>query len=142
MPKIVMRSLTLATKAFTLWESLLVLSILTTTLIVFSVPISSIYSQVEEKLFFIEFENFYRHCQKQSLLRQEEKDLYLGGNLISYGHQELTIPEGVRLLSNHRIRLNKLGGNHSLAKIKFETSQRQITYQLNLGSGNYQKTSR
>lgn len=142
MPKIVISIDKLTTRAFTLIEALICLLIITSSIILLSLPISGIYRKVEEQLFFISFENSYRHSQKVSLLRQQELYFQILDNKIRFEEQELRIPKSVKTLGNHKIKLNKLGGNHSLAKIIFKTETQEITYQLHLGSGTYRKTSR
>ncbi|AGM97958.1 type II secretion system protein [Streptococcus iniae] len=142
MPKTVTSIDKLTTRAFTLIEALICLLIITSSILLLSLPIRGIYSKVEEQLFFLSFENCYRHSRKVSLLRQKEHYFQVSEKKIRFEEQELTIPNSVKALGSHKIRLNKLGGNHSLAKITFKTGAQEITYQLNLGSGTYRKTSR
>ncbi|MGT2933447.1 competence type IV pilus minor pilin ComGD [Streptococcus catagoni] len=127
-------------KAFSLLESLLSLFILTFTIGLLSPSVSAIYSKVEEKLFFIDFEHFYKNSQKLSVLKQKMDYLNFTEAYISYGSSKLKLPKTVKLTYRGKIRLNKLGGNHSLARIEFATRENRITYQLQLGSGTYKKT--
>ncbi|MGT2753056.1 competence type IV pilus minor pilin ComGD [Streptococcus porcinus] len=102
--------------------------------------VTGIYQTIEKHLFFISFENFYRHSQKLSVLNQEESYLVFSKHTISCGKRKLEIPSQISLLYQDKIRLNKQGGNHSLATIAFQTKQEMVTYKLHLGSGTYQKT--
>lgn len=126
-------------KAFTLAESLLCLALTSFTVLLLSNSLSGVYESVERELFFISFEHFYRHCQKMSVLKQEESALHFTAHRITYGQRELVIPDYIQLLNQGAIPFNKTGGSHSLAKIEWQTPREKITYQLNLGSGNYQK---
>lgn len=126
-------------KAFTLAESLLCLALTSFTVLLLSNSLSGVYESVERELFFISFEHFYRHCQKMSVLKQEESALHFTAHRITYGQRELVIPDHIQLLNQGAIPFNKTGGSHSLAKIEWQTPREKITYQLNLGSGNYQK---
>lgn len=126
-------------KAFTLAESLLCLAVTTVTILLLSSSLAGVYESVERELFFISFEHFYRHCQKMSVLKQEESTLHFTAHRIKYGQRELVIPDHIRLLNQGTIPFNKTGGSHSLAKIEWQTPREKMTYQLNLGSGNYQK---
>src|SRR3712207_8900591 len=64
-------------KAFTLLESLLTLFLISFMLLCLSLPVSDSYARVEEHLFFMRFEQAYRHLQKLSILRQKEHVLVL-----------------------------------------------------------------
>ncbi|CAM4108003.1 hypothetical protein AT575_07960 [Streptococcus penaeicida] len=128
-------------RAFTLFESLLTLGLSCFIIITLSGSVNHIYQSLETNLFFINFENFYRHSQKLSVLKQKESYLIFTGNSVHCNERCLDLPDGVKLLYQGKIRLNQMGGNHSLAKISFQTDQEKIHYQINLGSGTYQKTT-
>lgn len=128
-------------RAFTLFESLLTLSLSCFIVMTMSASINHIYQRLETSLFFINFENFYRHSQKLSVLNQREAYLIFFDNRVQCNERRLDLPDGVKLLYHGKIRLNQMGGNHSLAKISFQTDQEKIHYQINLGSGTYQKTT-
>lgn len=128
-------------KAFTLLEGLLTLFLISFMLLCLSLPVSDSYARVEEHLFFMRFEQAYRHLQKLSILRQKEHVLVLKPHYIKAEEAILPLPKQVKLKSTQTLTIDKLGGNHSLARVVFENRDRQITYQFYLGSGNYQKTS-
>lgn len=128
-------------RAFTLFESLLTLGLSCFIVMTMSASINHIYQRLETSLFFINFENFYRHSQKLSVLNQREAYLIFSDNRVQCNERRLDLPDGVKLLYQGKIRLNQMGGNHSLAKISFQTDQEKIHYQINLGSGTYQKTT-
>lgn len=128
-------------RAFTLLESITCLWVACLMISLMSHSVTGIYQTIEKHLFFISFENFYRHSQKISVLNQEESYLVFSKHNISCSKRTLEIPSQIKLLYQNKIRLNKQGGNHSLATIAFQTKQGVLTYKLHLGSGTYQKTT-
>ncbi|VEF93752.1 competence protein [Streptococcus pseudoporcinus] len=132
--------LKLKIRAFTLLESVTCLWVTCLMISLMSHSVTGIYQSIESHLFFINFENFYRHSQKLSILNQEESYLVFSKHTIHCGQRKLEVPPQISLLYQDKIRLNKQGGNHSLATIAFQTKQGRFTYKLNLGSGTYQKT--
>ncbi|VTS12337.1 competence type IV pilus minor pilin ComGD [Streptococcus pseudoporcinus] len=131
---------TVSLEAFTLLESVTCLWVTCLMISLMSHSVTGIYQSIESHLFFINFENFYRHSQKLCVLNQEESYLVFSKHTIHCGQRKLEIPPQIRLLYQDKIRLNKQGGNHSLATIAFQTKQARLIYKLNLGSGTYQKT--
>ncbi|WMB28773.1 competence type IV pilus minor pilin ComGD [Streptococcus didelphis] len=121
-------------------ESLICLFIVTSMIILLSSPLTTIYPKIEASLFFIDFEQFYRTSQKLSVLQQEEGYLEFDDQSIRFGKRQLRVPKHIKVVYRNKIKLNKIGGNHSLAKIQFQTAKEIVTYQLHLGSGTYQKT--
>ncbi|MGT2745258.1 competence type IV pilus minor pilin ComGD [Streptococcus phocae subsp. phocae] len=128
--------------AFTVLESLVTLSVASFLLIALSFPVVDTYARIEEHLFFIQFEQIYRHHQKLSVLRQEENIIGLKADAIVAKEKVLAIPRNITLQTVQNLVIDQKGGNHSLAKIIFNCRERQITYQFYLGNGNYQKTSK
>ncbi|EHI69310.1 competence type IV pilus minor pilin ComGD [Streptococcus ictaluri] len=128
-------------KAFTLMEGVLSLFVITFMILCLWVPLTNSYATIEEQLFFTRFEHLYRHHQKMALLKQEEIVIALQTRQIRVKGDILRIPKGIQLKTSQELKLDKQGGNHSLAKISFDNRGRRITYHFYLGSGNYQKTS-
>lgn len=127
-------------KGFTLLESLLVLVVISFLTLALSGSVTSSFKAVEEKLFFLNFEQLYLDCQKLSSSQQEPVELYVTSHYISNGYQQLTLPSTVQVLEGQVIEFSANGGNSSLSKLQFQTASVQVTYQLQLGSGKYKKT--
>ena len=51
----------------------------------------------------------------------------------------ISLPETVSVVENYKIVFDNAGGNSSLAKVKFQTKNQAIDYQLYIGSGNYKR---
>ncbi|WP_423218140.1 competence type IV pilus minor pilin ComGD [Streptococcus equinus] len=126
--------------AFTLLESLLTLGLSCFIVIMLSNSVSSIFQTVEEKLFFLSFEQCYRDTQKLASLKQENQVLTISQDGISNSVAHMNLPETVSVVENYKIVFDNAGGNSSLAKVKFQTKNQAIDYQLYIGSGNYKKT--
>ena len=62
-------------RAFTMLESLLVLGIVSLLALGLSSSVQSTFVAVEEQIFFMEFEEFYRETQKRSLASQQKMNL-------------------------------------------------------------------
>lgn len=127
-------------RAFTLLESLPTLGISCFIVIMLSNSVSSIFQTVEEKLFFLSFEHCYRDTQKLASLKQENQVLTISQDGISNSVAHISLPETVSVVENYKIVFDNAGGNSSLAKVKFQTKNQAIDYQLYIGSGNYKKT--
>ena len=122
-------------KAFTMLESLLVLGIVGLLALGLSSSVQSTFAAVEEQIFFMEFEELYRETQKRSLASQQKMILMLEERSIGNGYQNLAIPKGIQLQSNQSITFDKVGGNSSLASVRFQTRKEVVRYQLYLGNG-------
>ncbi|MFC5630149.1 MULTISPECIES: competence type IV pilus minor pilin ComGD [Streptococcus] len=129
-------------EAFTLLESLISLLIISFLVITLSGSVQGIFQDVEEKLFFLSFENLYCDSQQLAVAQKSDLQLTLTSQEISNGITKLSLPQSVSLLEEKTIVFDVKGGNHSLTKINFATADKTITYQLYLGSGKYQKTTR
>ena len=116
-------------------ESLLVLGLVSLLAMGLSSSVQSTFAAVEEQIFFMEFEEFYRETQQLSLARQKKISLDFYDRSISNGYQKLAIPNGIQLQSHQSISFDKAGGNSSLASIRFQTRKEVVRYQLYLGNG-------
>lgn len=125
--------------AFTLMEALLTLSVVTFLALATSGSIKTIFSQIQTKLFFLEFEQVYRETQRLSASRQEETTLVIGSDFVENPLGRYPLPKTVTPEKNLNVVFNQYGGNSSLAKVVFQTPEKRVTYQLYLGSGQYQK---
>lgn len=136
-----MKKPVLAIKAFTLLETLLSLSVMSFIILGLSVPVTKSYQKVEEHLFFSHFEHLYRHQQKLAILQQKQRVLDISSTKIVTEGNSLTVPKSITVNHPYPLVIDQVGGNHSLAKIIFDMTDRCFKYQFYLGSGNYQKTS-
>ena len=125
-------------KAFTLVETLLTLMIVSFIYLGLSGSIKTSFQQVEEKVFFAEFEHLYQESQKIALARQTELDV----EVTQTPYQTVEIPDSVILQDPKTIRLDRAGGNSSLANVHFQTQRGVVTYQLSLGNGKIKKSIR
>ncbi|WP_159560370.1 competence type IV pilus minor pilin ComGD [Streptococcus halichoeri] len=126
--------------AFSLAESLVVLLVITSMTLLIPGPWHDLHARVEEQLFFLSFEQCYRHAQKMAVLSQSQGEFVVEDRAVTFEGRKLTLPRTVIVKKPMLLRLNTLGGHHSLGKIQFLTPHQEISYQLMLGSGNYKKT--
>ncbi len=129
-------------KGFTLLESLLTLFITSFLLLAVSGSVRSSFEQVEEQIFFLEFEHFYRESQKLSSSAQSQLDMSFSRERISNGYTQLAVPRSIQAPEDLTLHFDKAGGNSSLGKIVFQTKKQTVTYQLYLGNGKFKKTTR
>nr|WP_245335150.1 competence type IV pilus minor pilin ComGD [Streptococcus oricebi] len=127
-------------KAFTLFESLLTLSLMTFVLLVLSGSVRASFDQVESQIFLLEFEHFYRESQKLSVTGQEGLTLRISQGEISNGYSRLSVPKSVKVLEDLDLHFDQAGGNSSLEKIRFQTQEGIVNYQLFIGNGKIKKT--
>ena len=72
MVRTIVRLRKLPIKAFTVLESLLVLMISSFILLALSSSVQATFEQIQEKIFFLEFEHFYQESQKLSVSSQRK----------------------------------------------------------------------
>ena len=141
MRNILKKQLKLEIRAFTLLESLLCLFLLTGLLVLFSSSIQVTMRQTREALFYKDFEALYRDSQVLAIQSNQLVDLKVGGREISNGVETVSIPDSIQSVQSYHIRFDPSnGGNSSLQKIVFQGEEKQVVYQLYLGSGRYKKT--
>lgn len=128
-------------KAFTLLESLLVLFVVSFLLLGLSGSVRAGFNQVQEQLFFLEFERLYQKTQRLSVAGHEKLSLKISGRQISNGYQELDFPQTLQEHEQQVILFDRAGGNSSLSKITFQTEDRTVVYQLYMGNGKFKKTT-
>lgn len=126
--------------AFTYIETLICLTIASFSILMLTTSVDIIFIKARHHLFFIEFENFYRHCQKITILKRSAGEMEFAERSITYQSEQMELPKTIKLGFVNKVKLNQYGGNHSLAKINFISSDEIITYTLNLGSGTYKKS--
>ena len=126
-------------KAFTLVETLLTLVIVSFIYMGLAGSVKTSFQQVEEKVFFAEFEHLYQESQKIALAKQTELDLEVSASEIRTPYQTVSIPASVSVQDPKTIQLDRAGGNSSLANFHFTTQRGVVTYQLSLGNGKIKK---
>lgn len=126
-------------EGFTLIEALLTLSVITFLTLATSGSIKTIFNQVQNQLFFVTFEQVYRETQRFSASREKETVLRITDRYLENPLGRYPVPDTVVLEKEQQLVFNQSGGNSSLAKIVLIASGERITYQLYLGSGQYQK---
>jgi competence protein ComGD len=127
-------------KAFTLVETLLTLVIVSFIYMGLAGSVKTSFQQVEEKVFFAEFEHLYQESQKIALAKQTELDLEVSASEIRTPYQTVSIPASVSVQDPKTIQLDRAGGNSSLANLHFTTQRGVVTYQLSLGNGKIKKS--
>ena len=126
-------------KAFSLMDSLLTLLLISFLTLSLSGTVETVFRKSQETIFFLSFEQVYVDSQKLALSSRQEVVLKLEGNQISNGYQELVLPVSMRLVQPQTLYFQDKGGNSSLAKVQFQSSEGLVSYQLYLGSGRYKK---
>lgn len=127
-------------KAFTLFESLLTLLVVSFLAISLSGTVQTVFRSVQEEIFLWEFEAIYKDSQKLAASSRQKVNLAIGGQEVTNGYQAVEVPGNVEVLEEKNIKFEENGGNSSLSKIRFRLSRKTVTYQLYIGSGRYKKT--
>ncbi|HFR3976610.1 TPA: competence type IV pilus minor pilin ComGD [Streptococcus suis] len=127
-------------KAFTLFESLLTLFVVSFLAVSLSGTVQTAFRSVQEEIFLWEFEAIYKDSQKLAASSRQKVNLAIGGQEVTNGYQTVQVPRKLEVLEEKVIQFEENGGNSSLAKIRFRLSQKIVTYQLYIGSGRYKKT--
>ncbi len=128
-------------KAFTLLESLVTLSLVSLLCWLLAGSVHQAFGQVEETLFFSEFERVYQETQKMSIAKEERTPLSIDHVGVHSPYQELPLPKGVELIKEKQLTFDPAGGNSSLTKIQFQTEKEVVTYQLAIGNGKIKKST-
>ena len=141
MEKTAVNLVQLRIKAFTLLESLLALFVVSFILLGLSGSVQAGFNQVQEQLFFMEFERLYQESQKLSVAGHEKIKLTISGRNISNGYQQVEFPKTLQEHAPQTIQFDQAGGNSSLSKIVFQTEDKKVVYQLYMGNGKFKKTT-
>ena len=121
-------------------ESLLTLVLVSFLTLSLSGTVQALFRKSQETLFFLSFEQVYADSQKLALSTRQDIFLELEEHQVSNGYQELNLPASIQLVQPQTLHFQERGGNSSLAKVQFQSSDGLVTYQLYLGSGRYKKT--
>lgn len=128
-------------RAFTLVESLLVLTVISFLTLIFSSVLTKTVHLVRGELFVLQFENLYKNTQEDAALLSTREDFGVSQSFLTYENHRLKIPDEVRI-SDFSIQFDEQGENSSLKKIKIllPDEQKTVSYQLEMGSGKFKKT--
>ena len=74
--------------------------------------------------------------------QQVEVDVEVSARKIQTPYQTVKITDSITLQDPKTIRLDRAGGNSSLANLHFQTQRGVVTYQLSLGNGKIKKSIR
>lgn len=127
-------------KAFTLFESLLTLFVVSFLAVSLSGTVQTAFQSVQEEIFLWELEAIYKDSQKLAASSHQKVNLAIGEQEVTNGHQAVEVPRNVKVLEEKTIQFEENGGNSSLTKIRFRLNRKTVTYQLYIGSGRYKKT--
>ena len=128
-------------KGFTLLEALLVLSVTSFILLLFSSALTKTVHVVRSELFVLRFENLYKNTQEVAALRGHSTELSVTQGQLFADGVAISVPNEI-LIENFNVNFNEKGENSSLIKIQMRIpiENKKITYQLQMGSGKYKKT--
>ena len=142
--KIRLRHVSLPIRAFTLLESLLTLSVTCFLILMFSVTFQKTVHVIRGELFVMEFEMMLRNQQAQAVTSAVPRSLSASNGTVKVNGANQPVPKETQF-SDFDITFNKNGNLQSIKQAKIVISlpyegDKQVTYQLQLGSGQYKKT--
>ena len=132
-------------RAFTLLEALVTLSVSCLIILLFTNTYQDTVHAVRGQLFVLQFENKLKHQQAQAITRSETRSLSATNHVVKMNDQVLETPKET-LFSDFNITFKENGNIKSIKTAKIiitlpYESNKQIIYQLQLGSGQYKKTT-
>lgn len=130
--------------AFTLLETLLVLAITCSIILLFEAKFQQTIHVVRGELFVLEFENKLKQQQSQAITKAEARKITAINNVIQINGEGLLVPEET-IFSDFDITFKANGNIQSIKRAKIVIrlpyhGDQTISYQLQLGSGLYKKT--
>ena len=142
--KIRLKHVNLPIRAFTLLESLLTLSVTCFVIMMFSVTFQKTIHVIRGELFVLEFEMMLKNQQAQAVTSAAPRSLSAVNGTVKINGANQPVPEETQF-SDFDITFNKNGNLQSIKQAKIVIALpyeggRQVTYQLQLGSGQYKKT--
>lgn len=142
--KIRLKHVNLPIRAFTLLESLLTLSVTCFVILIFSVTFQKTAHVIRGELFVLEFEMMLKNQQAQAVTSAAPRSLSAVNGTVKINGANQPVPEETQF-SDFDITFNKNGNLQSIKQAKIVIALpyeggRQVTYQLQLGSGQYKKT--
>ncbi len=131
-------------RAFTLLESLLTLSVTCFLILVVSVAFQKTVHVAPGELFVLEFETILKDQQAQAITTARSRRLASVNGIVKLNGTKLQVPNETKF-SDFDITFNANGNIQSLKEAKIVItlpyeSGAKISYQLQIGSGQYKKT--
>lgn len=132
-------------RAFTLLESLVTLSVSCLIILLFTNTYQDTLHAVRGQLFVLQFESKLKHQQAQAITRAETRSLSATDYVVKMNGQVLDTPKET-LFSDFNITFKENGNIKSIKSAKIIITlpyegNKQVIYQLQLGSGQYKKTT-
>lgn len=115
-------------RAFTLMESLTTLFVSSFVIVIFAGSVRTTIANIQDTIFFWEFEALYRDSQILAVNSQQEIQLQLTDEQLSNGYQSVKVPKGIDVVTERTIVFDKNGGNSSLTKLSFATENKTVSY--------------
>ncbi|GFH41123.1 competence protein [Lactococcus insecticola] len=132
-------------RAFTLLESLLTLAVTSFLILIFSVTFQKTVHVIRGEIFVLQFENILKNQQTQAVTNAEVRSLSASDGTVFVNGAKYHVPSET-LFSDFSIAFKENGNIQSIKQAKIVISlpfenDKKISYQLQLGSGQYRKTS-
>lgn len=127
-------------KAFTLLESLVTLFVVSFLVFSLSGGVQRSFARVQEQVFLLEFEHFYKESQQLAASSQVKINLQFSEKEISNTVSRLQVPASIQSPAGLVLEFDRAGGNSSLKKIAFGLPDKDVHYQLFLGNGKFKKS--
>ena len=136
-----MRRQSLAIRAFTLAESLLVLSLICFVTILFAGGFGQVVRVVKGELFVLQFEHLLKETQADAAILGSSENFAVRDNDLFWERNELEIPEVARV-DDFSLTFDGKGENSSLKKLKIflPAEHKTVIYQMEMGSGKFKKS--
>lgn len=128
-------------RAFTLFETLLVLSVTSFLTLIFSSALTQTVHLVRGELFVLQFENDFKNTQEDAAFLEKSELLSFQNSVLKVEDETVKLPKEVQM-TDFSIQFDAKGENSSLKKIRIflPYAAKTVTYQLEMGSGKYKKT--
>lgn len=143
--KIRRKHVILQIKAFTLLESLLTLAIACGLVVLFSASFQKTVHVIRGELFVLQFERLLKNQQAQAITNAEVRSLSAVNGSVFVNGSAIHVPKETQF-SDFEVKFKASGNIQSIKAAKIVISlpyegAKCVTYQLQLGSGQYQKTT-
>ena len=143
--KIHLKHVILPIRAFTLFESLLTLTLTCFVVLMFSATLQKTVHIIRGELFVLQFEMILKNQQAQAVTNAEPRSLSSFKGVVKVNGVRQPVPKETTFL-DFEVTFKENGNIQSIKDAKIVISlpyesEKQITYQLQLGSGQYKKTT-
>ena len=143
--KIHLKHVILPIRAFTVLESLLTLTLTGFVVLMFSATLQKTVHIIRGELFVLQFEMILKNQQAQAVTNAEPRSLSSFKGVVKVNGVRQPVPKETTF-SDFEVTFKENGNIQSIKDAKIVISlpyesEKQITYQLQLGSGQYKKTT-